>query len=371
MKIASRLVSFAACLALATSFFVAPATAVVSQTSTSTANAATSATAPRTISLAARCQQLQRTWKKKSRHMSAKKRKALKKKLTATCRAAKKAAAAKASAPKPPPTIPLVPTLPVTPPNPVDDQNRVMCRINDPRLPEVSGLVSSQSHPTTLWTHNDSGDSARIFALNAETCSIQAQITLSGVTARDFEAIGRGTDAAGSSVLWIADIGDNSATRASVTLYRIPEPATLTDQVVTPEAVTVTYADGARNAEGILVSPEPAGPVWIVSKEAVGGIYQLTAGFQQSGSAVATRIADVPSYLTDAALDFDGAGIVLRRGNFGQTRQGSVPGADPRSFTFPSQPQGEAVTFSADSHYLFIASEGAADLIRIPVSRIP
>ena len=95
-----------------------------------------------------------------------------------------------------------------------------------------------------------------------------------------------------------------------------------------------------------------------MSKEANGGIYQLSAGFGQSGTASATRIADVPSYLTDAALSPDGQTSVLRSGDFGQTRHGGVPGSSPATAPFPHQAQGEAVSYSADGSYLYIASEG-------------
>ena len=330
----------------------------IAGTATTRAGAPTQRSATTAETAAAkRCAAL-KTRVKKARHWSAKRKKALAKKMKAACATKKQ------------PTVPNPPERqPVPAPAPTDTA-RTLCTITDPRLREISGLASSQLHPSTVWTHNDSGDSARIFALNSDTCAVTAEVALSGVTARDFEAIGRGIDGLGHPVLWIADIGDNARNRTSVTLYRIPEPDTLRDQTVTPFTVTVTYADGARNAEGILVDPSPGGTVWIVSKEANGGIYQLSAGFGQSGTASATRIADVPSYLTDAALSPDGQTSVLRSGDFGQTRHGGVPGSSPATYTFPHQAQGEAVSYSADGSYLYIASEGVSDLIQIPVSEV-
>lgn len=318
----------------------------------STLTRALAAPSPRAVVAPAKCKKLRRALKR-TKKSSVTKRRVLRKRIKVACK--------KIS----PPVTP-----PLTTPAPDVERTRTMCTISNPRLPEVSGLTSSELHPDILWTHNDSGDQARIFAINVSTCAIVAEVGLTGVVARDFEAIGRGVDNSGTSVLWIADIGDNAQSRANVTLYRIPEPAMLTDQVVAPDAFTITYADGARNAEGILVSHAQGGPVWIVSKEANGGIYELTAGFQQVGSAVATRIADVPSFLTDAAAKADWSTVVLRSGDFGQIRHGLVTNEPTVNFTFPHQPQGEAVTFSADERYVYIASEGVSELIRIPSDQL-
>ena len=42
-------------------------------------------------------------------------------------------------------------------------------RLADPRITESSGLALSRAHPHTVWTVNDSGDSARLFAVDTRT----------------------------------------------------------------------------------------------------------------------------------------------------------------------------------------------------------
>lgn len=50
------------------------------------------------------------------------------------------------------------------------------CRITDPRLDETQWARGFNAASGCLWTHNDSGDSARIFALDALTCDALAEV---------------------------------------------------------------------------------------------------------------------------------------------------------------------------------------------------
>src|SRR4051794_20300739 len=82
-----------------------------------------------------------------------------------------------------------------------------LCHLQDSRITESSGLAVG---PGVLWTHNDSGDSARFFALDRR-CRTLATYTLPGVQATDWEDMARG-----GGYLWLGDIGDNSATRSTI-----------------------------------------------------------------------------------------------------------------------------------------------------------
>lgn len=93
----------------------------------------------------------------------------------------------------------------------------VMCHLQDPRITESSGVAAG---PGVLWTHNDSGDSARFFALDRR-CRTLATYSVVGARATDWEDMARGAGA-----LWFGDIGDNASTRSGVVVYRVPEPRT-------------------------------------------------------------------------------------------------------------------------------------------------
>ena len=77
-------------------------------------------------------------------------------------------------------------------------------------IDEASGLVASQQNTDVFWTHNDSGDSNRVFAINAQG-NFLSSFVLQGATADDYEdiAIGRGPQS-GVSYMYIADTGDPS-----------------------------------------------------------------------------------------------------------------------------------------------------------------
>lgn len=68
-------------------------------------------------------------------------------------------------------------------------------------------------------------------------------------------------------------------------------------------------------------------------------------------------------YATDAALSPDGSTMVIRSGDVGTVYRAG------RSVQvrFPSQKQGEAVTFTADSSALVLASEYSDALVKIPL----
>lgn len=91
---------------------------------------------------------------------------------------------------------------------------------------ESSGIVASAKHPGVFWTHNDSGDVARIFPITREgkllsrTQERGAGIYLVDTRNQDWEALSM--DAAGN--LLIADVGNNNNKRRNLTIYRIPEP---------------------------------------------------------------------------------------------------------------------------------------------------
>jgi len=135
--------------------------------------------------------------------------------------------------------------------------------------PELSGLVLSRSQPGVLWTHNDSGDRARVFALRPNG-SVLADLDVPGAEAVDWEDIAiRGKE------LYVGDIGDNNRERASVDVFRFAEPQVpATGSTAPATRLTLRYPDGAHDAETLLVDPR-SGDIVIVTKDFSGrsGVY--------------------------------------------------------------------------------------------------
>ena len=63
-------------------------------------------------------------------------------------------------------------------------------------ISEASGLVASRQNTNVLWTHNDSGDSSRLYALDTEGRDLGVY-TLAEIDPRDWEdiALGPGPEA--------------------------------------------------------------------------------------------------------------------------------------------------------------------------------
>lgn len=253
-----------------------------------------------------------------------------------------------------------------------DDDATPAVRLADPRITESSGLATSLRHPGVVWTHNDSGDSARLFAVDLASGSTLATVRLTGAPARDWEAVAAVREADGTPVLWVGDIGDNSGGWPFVRLYRVEEPAELRDGEVPWTAYRVRYEDGPRDAETLLADPR-TGRLSIVSKQLTGaGVYLLPERLAPTPAVnVARWTAVAPPAITDGAYA-PADGTVALVSYVGGWLLDTAGGAPARAVGLPARPQGESVTWTADGAALLVGSEGAGSSIwRVPVRPAP
>jgi hypothetical protein len=241
----------------------------------------------------------------------------------------------------------------------------VATRLADPRIVESSGLALSRRHPGVVWTHNDSGDRARLFAVGSDGRT-RAVLTLAGVEARDWEAVAAGRDDRGRPAVFAADIGDNNGVWPEVAVYRVTEPAALRDANVSAVRYRLRYADGPRNAEALLIDPR-SNRLYVATKaEAGGGLYRAPARLAPAGINVLHRVARVPPVVTDGAFLPRGRGFVLR--DYQQAHVYAGPGRRVGSFDLPLQFQGESLAVTADGRSLLVGSEGPdSELWRVPL----
>ena len=130
-------------------------------------------------------------------------------------------------------------------------------------------------HADVLWAHNDSGDTARIFAIDL-TGALRATVDVDVAKAIDWEDI-----AADGTTLYVADIGDNQRARTEIFVYRVTEPA-LTATSADAEKITLRYPDGAHDAEALMVDPVGKQLV-VVTKEAAGTSHVYTTPLAAPG----------------------------------------------------------------------------------------
>ena len=238
-------------------------------------------------------------------------------------------------------------------------------RLADERISESSGLALSHRHPHVVWTANDSGDSARVFAVDTRTGQTVG-VHRFGAQVRDVEALAMTSE----GKLLVGDIGDNGASRSSVRVYSFDEP-TLGQTSGPAESWQLTYPDGPHDAESLAVDPG-TGRVYVVTKSQPGAVYALPVHPSRSGTNRLTKVAGAPAVATDAVFLADGSALAVR------TYLALVL-LDARDFhrvastPLPVQPQGETIALAPERQGLLAGSEGVHSLVQeVPVpSRAP
>lgn len=262
-----------------------------------------------------------------------------------------------------------------------------LCTITDPGITESSGLVASSLQSDVLFTHNDSGDTARFFAIGTD-CGTRAVYELPGVKARDWEDLARGPGA----VLWLGDIGDNRGRRTTVTVVRVAEPvvaATNTRPLaLASTSFALTYPDGPHNAETLLAD-RVDGRLYVLTKN-VGGSDALYAAPLPLLASAVNRLAKLDSVTfpglfgsltTGGDISPDGTRLVVRTyENACELAIPAAPGSGPRlagvfahglgtPIALAAERQGEAIAFSRDGRSLLTTSEGTGQpLYQLPLA---
>lgn len=251
--------------------------------------------------------------------------------------------------------------------------------LRSPEISEASGLAVSAKNRGTLWINNDSGDSARLFAV-APDGALQGVYPIDGAAAIDWEdlALGPGPRAK-TSYLYAADVGDNGAARPNVVVYRVPEPDVAGDGGTHPlsgaDVLTLTYPDGAHDAEALMIDPR-SGDLYIVIKNlALGGpagVYRAPGGLEGGSTTALTRVGQVKlprvpflgaATAADIAADRKAIGIRTYGGvslwplGPKQTVIDALAGKPCRG-PVPFEAQGEALGIQPDDLGYFTVAEG-------------
>lgn len=240
----------------------------------------------------------------------------------------------------------------------------IVCRIPDRHLNEISGLTYSQIHDGVIWTHNDSGDGARIYALDSSSCKVLATIRIAGVPGQDIEAIAAGINARGQKVLYVGDIGDNTGQRSTISIYEVKEPTDLHDQTVHAIRYQLRYPQ-AQDAEALLADPGTA-RLWIITKGLLGGsVFEVPTPLRKDKVMELKKVGDEGSFITDAAISPDGSRYAVRNYTEARIYEGPPPGRLLSRFPLPDQVQGEALTWSPDGKSIVVASESDDRVIKV------
>jgi hypothetical protein len=238
------------------------------------------------------------------------------------------------------------------------------CEITDPRLPELSGLVSAGD---SMLAMNDGGDRAEVYVLDG-SCAV-GDVRSADVDPYDPEDLALGAD----GTVWLADTGDNNQERPTVALIGLRPDGSST-------LTRLTYPDGPHDAEALLLAPD--GTPYIVTKEVLGAssVYRPDAALADGATVPMSKVLPLGFTLTGTpggpvgragqllvtggAVSADGQRIALRTYTdayvwplAGSDVVGALSG-QPVRVPLPDSPQGEAISFAANNRDLLVSSEG-------------
>lgn len=252
-------------------------------------------------------------------------------------------------------------------------------------LPELSGLVASRRDPTLLWGVDDRPHTDRLVALRPEG-TIAAVVHVAGMDPLNAEALAIGPcgPASADSCLYVGDIGDNVRARASIRVFRVPEPELPATAAVRAEVVELRYPGEPHDAEALLV--DDSGGLLIVTKARFDAELGRTAptllfaGDVRGGELVPLARIDLPLPARPLAsrrygnvvTGADSApGRVLLR-TYDHAVEFTAPAPDAPLAGFPDwpsrevpvawQPQAEAIAYTRDGCGYVLASERVGDI---------
>ena len=261
-------------------------------------------------------------------------------------------------------------------------EGRQLATLANQTITESSGIACSRLNPEVFWTHNDSGDSARLYAFNRKGEDLGTCV-VSGAGAMDWEDMAsfkRGEQ----SCLVVGDVGDNKVQRREYAVYVIAEPAVdgrgkngrLT--AATLQAVRFKYEDGSHNCESLGVDATD-GTVYLVSKTEGNEckVYSLPLPADRRPQLQVAKAIATLKVPTTCAMDISPDGlraVVLTYGDaFEYIRAPNETWAqgfarEPRVLKMPSRQQGESVCYGHDGKTLYLTSEKLpTPLLEVPV----
>lgn len=252
------------------------------------------------------------------------------------------------------------------------DRGVVTCR----QLTEASGLAASRKNPGVLWTHNDSGDESRLFALSTNGKHL-GTFALAGVIARDWEDLALGPGPVpGVDYLYIGDLGNNYSPHHLKHIHRIPEPRVRLQQspcdttLTGVETITVQYPDGSRDAETLMLDPLTKDLYLVSKQDTAGQVYRAAYPQPTSGTLTLEHVATLRlGGVVAGDISPAGDGILIKtyvaiyfwpRPPDQNLWQAFAQPATPMPYIL--EPQGEAVAWQAQGKGYYTLSESLRGL---------
>ncbi|MDQ4037558.1 MAG: hypothetical protein M3313_04225 [Actinomycetota bacterium] len=267
------------------------------------------------------------------------------------------------------------------------------CTINDPEIDELSGLAALATGEILLVEDSvpepgPGSTSILMYRLDA-LCAVQGDVEEFDQDPRDIEDL-----AFRDGTVWFADIGDNGLSRSTIALITVTyDPGQSETDEPAPVVYRLAYPDGPRDAEALLLSSD--GTPYVVTKDPTGRseVYRPTGALDASAEVAMEKVAELEFpmtgtpggpigragqvLVTGGAVAADGSHIALR--TYTDAYVWAMSGSDVAAalqadpvavVALPDAPQGEAISFAADSRSLLLGSEGVGSVITVvPATR--
>jgi hypothetical protein len=265
--------------------------------------------------------------------------------------------------------------------------------VADAELDEASGIAVSPVHAGVLWSHNDSGDTARVFAIGTDGRSL-GRISLPDVEAQDIEDIAMAPcpDLQGPCI-YLADTGNNAFEREQLVVYAIAEPDVELDKPLPDDAAAarvwtfpLAMPDPPINVEAMVITPGATEMIFFEKTDAdEARIFALKAPWtpdavaelEQTGTFATPNDAGAAGHLvTGADMHPSATRIALR--TYTGVYEVLLKDQDPLDRIEPSQLievmahpppelQGEAIAYDAEGTGLWTVSESAGGAVHPPL----
>ncbi len=174
-------------------------------------------------------------------------------------------------------------------------------------IDESSGIIKSRHYPNIFWTHNDSGDTARIFAVH-ENGKLVAEVEVEGAENVDWEDIAVG----GLGQIYLCDIGNNGKDRDDLAIYLIPEPNPTTDKrVEVIQKIKFRYGSPSQSdAEACFFA---SGKIYILTKHKRKSLTELYRLDPTQQDQVAEKVSEYPmsGMVTGADVSVNGKTLAV------------------------------------------------------------
>jgi len=248
------------------------------------------------------------------------------------------------------------------------------------QLKEISGIAAGRVNKDIFWLHNDSGNDNKIYAID-RSAKLKAVYVLKGIKLIDTEdiAIGLGPEK-GENYIYLADIGDNDATRDKKFIYRFKEPhipssdSVISAEIVDIDTLSFVFPDGKRDAETIMIDPLGMDIVIVSKRDENAHVYIANIPPRGSSELNFKNIAHLPfgyegfnnSGVTAGDIAGDGSEILIKtyskvyyyRRLSGEKLQETFS-RKPVNVDYIMEPQGEALCFGAKNEGFYTTSESS------------